>query len=985
MINGEGAEEKSAVASPCDRESDGGDDLSHYSSCGGESEYERYCSASSAMGTPNSRSNSLKDADVWSLKGFKLGGENSAFKSFRAERLLSAYRESEKGNGFCHGNERAEGFAVSKVGINNGGVSGVGIDGDEHRNLSDESEADASSRSEHSEGEDSMFGCGSDDERRSGFYFGENAGFNGGNRRDKDRLAMDSAVAFGADDWDDFVQENALDSIVWDRNQDDVHSSIQRNRLAMNSEVAFSNDSVQENALDSIVWDDIGVGTSSLSAPSSVSCGHLIGKGNENELGSRLEACSRAGGVVESAEGDMNALSLSRAKDEVSDMDELAEYIGYNLDSDMFQRDKNRVGKEDTTKAVPVHCDAVLKNSDFLETSMVLEPLSESVDSNHHFARGKGKETQETRLAEDERLIALNVATKKNSDFKFDQIEDHFVPDKSRRFGLNGLYDEIVDDMQDILLDAGESMGSRFASRIHQPQFRRAPRDGGSSASTSGTEHTYNSMPQPRRIDWIEVVGARQKKGDVSFSERLVGVQRYTVYLMRVSNGTDHWEVERRYRDFNALYFRLKKLFTDHGWTLPSPWSAVEKESRKIFANASPGVVADRSVLIQECLQSVIDPKFLSGCHNALLDFLCPSEEAPDSPATRISAIQSPTANKDSQMDKFSTLGKTISLIVHIPAPKSMKQMLDEQHYRCAGCHKNFDDGRTRVREFVQALGWGKPRLCEYSGQLFCSSCHNNDYAVLPARVLHYWDFTRYPVSQLAKSFLDSISDKPMLCVSAVNPFLFSKVPTLQHVANIRNRIRAMVPYVRCPFRRSIYKGLGSRKYILESNDFFALRDLIDLSKGVFSALPAMVESVSRKILEHITEQCLVCYDSGIPCNARKDCDNPLSLIFPFQARECKKCRSCKSIFHKDCFKKIASCPCGARFKQEKVKQTVGEGAHCNSNQLEQTVAESDNGNGFLAGLFAKVMPGRSQAVRKQELRGSDNIILMGSLPNMTL
>lgn len=74
-----------------------------------------------------------------------------------------------------------------------------------------------------------------------------------------------------------------------------------------------------------------------------------------------------------------------------------------------------------------------------------------------------------------------------------------------------------------------------------------------------------------------------------------------------------------------------------------------------------------------------------------------------------------------------------------------------------------------------------------------------------------------------------------MLCVSAVNPFLFSKVPALLHVMGVRKKISAMLPYVRCPFRRSINKGLGSRKYFLESNDFFALRDLIDLSKGAFS------------------------------------------------------------------------------------------------------------------------------------------------------
>lgn len=76
---------------------------------------------------------------------------------------------------------------------------------------------------------------------------------------------------------------------------------------------------------------------------------------------------------------------------------------------------------------------------------------------------------------------------------------------------------------------------------------------------------------------------------------------------------------------------------------------------------------------------------------------------------------------------------------------------------------------------------------------------------------------------------------QPMLCVSAVNPFLFSKVPALLHVMGVRKKIGTMLPYVRCPFRRSINKGLGSRRYLLESNDFFALRDLIDLSKGAFA------------------------------------------------------------------------------------------------------------------------------------------------------
>ena len=76
---------------------------------------------------------------------------------------------------------------------------------------------------------------------------------------------------------------------------------------------------------------------------------------------------------------------------------------------------------------------------------------------------------------------------------------------------------------------------------------------------------------------------------------------------------------------------------------------------------------------------------------------------------------------------------------------------------------------------------------------------------------------------------------QPMLCVSAVNPLLFSKVPALHHIMGVRKKIGTMLQYVRCPFRRTINKVLGSRRYLLESNDFFPLRDLIDLSKGAFA------------------------------------------------------------------------------------------------------------------------------------------------------
>lgn len=331
-------------------------------------------------------------------------------------------------------------------------------------------------------------------------------------------------------------------------------------------------------------------------------------------------------------------------------------------------------------------------------------------------------------------------------------------------FRLNEFYDEIVNEMEEILLDSGNSPGARFpqGSCMFQSQAPMPLRDGGLTASTSGadTNDSYPLISHPLRIDGVEVVGAKQKKGDVSFSERLVGVKEYTVYIIRVWSGKDQWEVERRYRDFFTLYRRLKSLFADQGWTLPSPWSFVEKESRKIFGNASPDVVSERSVLIQECLRSIIHSRLFSSPPSALVWFLCPQDSSPGSPATRTEVPGSIFSNRGTETENISTLGKTISLIVEIWPYKSTRQMIEAQHYTCAGCHKHFDDGMTLMRDFVQTLGWGKPRLCEYTGQLFCSSCHSNETAVLPARVLHYWDFTQYPVSQLAKSFLDSIHEQ---------------------------------------------------------------------------------------------------------------------------------------------------------------------------------------------------------------------------------
>ncbi|XP_020264834.1 uncharacterized protein LOC109840556 isoform X2 [Asparagus officinalis] len=514
--------------------------------------------------------------------------------------------------------------------------------------------------------------------------------------------------------------------------------------------------------------------------------------------------------------------------------------------------------EEPSVEATSIHSEEA-PHSDLGETSskqivdeleLTVTPLCSSIFEQSFHALNRAFERKGTEADDiDEVGIGQDLAPKSilvTSTESIDVVGDDLLLNEVKNVDNSESCDDMVLEMEEILLDSGNSHGSRSVNSNggyktpHSQHFR----DGSSTASTSGTDDVYPLLQYPPNIDRVEVIGAKQKKGDVSLGERLVGVKEYTIYKLRVWSDKDQWEVERRYRDFFGLYRQLYAFFMDLGLSLPPPWSRVEKESRKIFGNASPDVISKRSILIQDCLQSILNSKYSFGTPSSMVSFLSPGQPFPNSSLLKSLVPQSlHKLGKDQLLKSFSLsssknismLGKTISLVVEIKPHKSMRQLLEAQHYMCAGCHRQLDAGKTLLREIVQTIGWNKPRFCEYTSQLFCASCHTNDTIVLPAKVLHHWDFSLYPVSQLAKAYLESIYDQPMLCVSAVNPFLFPKVPALFHVTGIRKKIGAMLPYVRCPFRKAVQRSLGVRRYLLESNDFFALRDLVDLSKGAFA------------------------------------------------------------------------------------------------------------------------------------------------------
>ncbi|MBA0862853.1 hypothetical protein Goshw_013688 [Gossypium schwendimanii] len=1053
MINEEGTRENNlaqvASSDPLDlshSRSDGASTASspHYSSCG-ESQLDRYCSANSALGTPSSIAtfnDCFGESEFGSAKsfsGFTLGDD---FENFSLDGNLKVppnrrieFRKdrTEEGRSFLNVKSAEEGSSSC-------------LDMDLRE------EDGNSSRYEHSEGEDSMSNYGTNEDEFSNNPYYRKKEDDENKNMIENPLGINSSVAFGANDWDDFEQEAGMGDLA-----------------AFMLDASVARKSFQGS--DELQEEFNTFGAMAIGFPSSGKSEFLEVKDIPVAEDTVEEAKCYSVNAVSSSricDGEKYVKDIAVAKNQLHDADDDMGYLETCSVTDVFAMDpdppvekapvevglnvvdSDRVRQHQSSEAREFIAVDESKLSERLEIDKYeaeLDALDDCVHPVYYPQKTNAELYNDCKPDSPASTSESKVSTTfKSLPVPPDEFEEHpgvvelvaflyliellvgwilwsrnkMMPELGwgsnlrgtaesvltyyrvvicvvdleisslrlclmKNVELNEFYDEVVHDMEEILLESVDSPGAMFSqgNRIIQPRLPLPLQDGGSNPSTSDADDAYLRSARILRIDGVEVVGAKQKKGNVSLSERLVGVKEYTVYKIRVWCGDDQWEVERRYRDFCTLYRRLKSIFSEQGWNLPPPWSSVETESRKLFGNASPNVIAERSVLIQECLRSIICSRFSSNPPGALIWFLSPQDAFPGIPPSNTYLSQSTYFSRGQGTENISPLGKTISLIVEIRAPKSMKQLLETQHYTCAGCHKHFDEGMTLLRDFVQSFGWGKPRLCEYTGQLFCSSCHTNEMAVLPARVLHHWDFTRYPVSQLAKSYLDSIHDQPMLCVSAVNPFLFSKVPALNHVMGIRKKIGKMLPYVHCPFRMSINKGLGSRRYLLESNDFFALRDLIDLSKGAFAALPVMVETVSKKIQEHIIEQCLICCDVGVPCSARHSCIDPSSLIFPFQEGEIEKCISCGSVFHKHCFKAIANCPCGAVLRADEAMRCSNSqicglsfGANGALDLLGKRSSSELLPGGFLSRLFSKTKQ------EEMEHKDNENTILMGSMPS---
>ncbi|KAK2876868.1 hypothetical protein Q8A67_020964 [Cirrhinus molitorella] len=217
---------------------------------------------------------------------------------------------------------------------------------------------------------------------------------------------------------------------------------------------------------------------------------------------------------------------------------------------------------------------------------------------------------------------------------------------------------------------------------------------------------------------------------------------------------------------------------------------------------------------------------------------------------------------------------------------------LDAQNYKCAACPRQI------------GLSLGRARLCEFSGQYYCDSCHQGDTTIIPSRMVHNWDLTAREVSKQAFKLLTEIEHEPLLHLDVLNPDLFDHTDDMEKVQNLRQSLRFLGDYIlicRSGICKQIQPRLQQRTYLLDNSDVYSVLDLQQIADGHYeSYLQSLIQFGSKHV-----HNCDLCTQRGFICQI---C-NTDNIIFPFQFDSTTRCNICKTVFHSACKATCLVCP----------------------------------------------------------------------------
>ncbi|KAM5180277.1 protein associated with UVRAG as autophagy enhancer isoform 1-T2 [Mantella aurantiaca] len=226
------------------------------------------------------------------------------------------------------------------------------------------------------------------------------------------------------------------------------------------------------------------------------------------------------------------------------------------------------------------------------------------------------------------------------------------------------------------------------------------------------------------------------------------------------------------------------------------------------------------------------------------------------------------------------------------------------QNYLCAGCGTKVEPRYTN-----------RLRYCDYLGKYFCDFCHNYTESFIPGRILTKWNFSKYYVSNFAKSVVDKIWDSHLFNIQTENPALYKKVKDLIRVRVIQEQLIHTKHLVStCRFADEVIKAFEEvPSHLTQELHHFTLSDLYNIKQ---KTLLLSLRELLATIVAHV-DSCELCQAKGFICEFCQHID----VIFPFQTETNRRCEVCKACYHKQCFK-TDECPRCVRLKAREALRT---------------------------------------------------------------
>ena len=208
------------------------------------------------------------------------------------------------------------------------------------------------------------------------------------------------------------------------------------------------------------------------------------------------------------------------------------------------------------------------------------------------------------------------------------------------------------------------------------------------------------------------------------------------------------------------------------------------------------------------------------------------------------------------------------------------------QKFRCKNCSRPIGvDSRD------------ESLLCRYTGYYYCPECYSKKPAILPAKIVHDWDFELRNVSLTSYLTLKLIHSYPRIDLSQENPLIYSYVDTLAECSTVRQALKQMFVFLSvCQDAKecgllSVHQGI-LHDHIWKDKEPWSIEDLCSVKQGRF--LPAL-KTFFTKWNSHI-RLCARCSGNGHSCLVCHSED----IIFPWDILA-TSCPSCGILSHSTC------------------------------------------------------------------------------------